>query len=755
MTVSDQRSTNLPALLTSFVGREREVVTVVDLLDRTRLATLTGVGGGGKTRLAIEVAGRLLDRYPDGAWLMELAPLADPALVPRAVAAALDLPEDPGRPPLAALAEALRSKRLLLVLDNCEHLIAACAALAEGLLLACPQLSVLATSREALNIAGEAAFHVPSLTVPDPRAGSLRDAIEGSEAARLFLDRATAARPGYGPIDADAPILAGVCRRLDGIPLALELAAARVKTLGLDQIADRLDDRFRLLTGGWRSALPRHQTLRAAIDWSYALLTDSERTLLDRLSVFAGGWTLEAAEAVGSDGAVRPADVLDLLAQLVDKSLVVAEARTGEVRYRLLETIRQYAAERLHAAGGEPAVRQRHATWYLRLAEEADPYLKGPDQARWMQRLEGEHDNFRAALLWSLGSTLGPLPAGETGGSRAPRLPDVGLRLAGALWWFWRLRGHLTEGSRWLAAALAAMPDRTTGRARALHGAGWLASVRGDLPQSCALMEEALTVAGDIGDRADEASCLQILAVAAHLRGDHATGVTLTDRALRSARRVGDPWRLGWALFRAGNHARFVDDDRAARSLFEESLVVRRAVGDRQGVALSLLLLSLVELDHGKRAPAREALRESLLISRELGDRLTILNVLAASAGLAAETRPDRALRLAGAVATLRAALGGSFLPGVEAPLERGIARARRVLDPVAAEDAWAAGEALSEDQAIAEALADEREDDTPGVAEAAVAGTPPAGASPARPDGLTPREVEVLRLIEACRGNR
>jgi predicted ATPase/DNA-binding SARP family transcriptional activator len=458
-------SNNLPLQLTSFVGREREMEEVKRLLSTTPLLTLTGSGGCGKTRLAVEVAADLIDEFPDGVWLVEFASLSDPSLLPQAVASSLDVREQPGRSILATLSEYLKPKRLLLVLDNCEHLIEACATLSESLLRACPKLQILATSRVALGIAGELTYRVPSLSLPDTKQIQSISASDLAhyEAARLFIERATFSRPTFTVTDRDAPIVAQVCHRLDGIPLAIELAAARVKVLSIDQIAHRLDNCFQLLTGGNRTALPRHQTLRATMDWSYGLLSETEQMLLRRLSVFAGGWTLSAAEAVCADTlppaphlrgelssvngglrgvrvpGIRPDEILDLLTQLVDKSLVLAEEQDKEARYRLLETVRQYGREKLIEAGEVEVVSKRHLDWYLSLAERSEPELRRPNQIVWFKRLEVERDNLRAALAWSLESEE----------------VEAGLRLAGALRWFWFVRGCMSEGREWLEGMLS------------------------------------------------------------------------------------------------------------------------------------------------------------------------------------------------------------------------------------------------------------------------------------------------------------
>lgn len=435
---------NLPAQLTSFIGREAELQALERLVTEgaARLVTLTGPGGTGKTRLALQASARLLNSFPDGIWLVELAPLTDPSLVQLTVASTLGLHESPGRPILQTLIEHLGSKHLLLILDNCEHVVEEAASMAGYLLQACPRLQILATSREILGTMGETPFRVPSLALPGPQSATLEE-LAGCESVRLFVERARTGQPAFDLSEANAPVVARICQRLDGIPLAIELAAARVRVLTVEQIAARLDDSFRLLTGGSRTVLSRHQTLRALIDWSYNLLSPEERVLFVRLSVFAGGFNLEAAENVCSDlgsginqsagdfnlaGGVRlDSDlILDLLTQLIDKSLVIPiegpvaggfEPPTGaETRFRMLETIRQYARDKLHDAGGGTSVRDRHLAYFLLLAEEAEPYLRRGSQITWLDRLDTELDNIRLALEWSLA-----------------RRVDEGLRLAAAL----------------------------------------------------------------------------------------------------------------------------------------------------------------------------------------------------------------------------------------------------------------------------------------------------------------------------------
>jgi predicted ATPase/class 3 adenylate cyclase len=459
---------NLPRQLTRFIGREREMEEVRRLLATTALLTLTGAGGCGKTRLALQVAADQVDQFANGVWLVELAALADPELVPQTVALALGVREEPGRSLTETLTDYLRSRALLLLLDNCEHLLAACAQLADALLRGCPHLRILATSREALGIGGEQTFRVPSLSAPDPRQLPSLERLHEYEAVRLFTDRAILGQPTFAVTTANAAAVAQVCQRLEGIPLALELAAARVRALSVEQIAARLDDRVRLLTGGIRTALPRQQTLRALIDWSYDLLSEPERALLRRLSVFAGSWTLEAAEEICSGAEVESWEMIDLLTRLVEKSLVVYEEWNGRARYRLLETVREYARERLLEIDDGEALQKRHRDSFLSLAEAARQRLTGPEQGEWLERLEMEHDNLRAALEWSV----------EQGES------TIALRFGNALGLFWYYRGHLVEGWRRMAELLS-LADKDTGcdaavRARALTEGAVLVGRLGD-----------------------------------------------------------------------------------------------------------------------------------------------------------------------------------------------------------------------------------------------------------------------------------
>ena len=612
--------TNLPVAMTSFIGRRHEQPAVRELLADTRLLTLTGIGGSGKTRLAIQVAATMLDRFADGVWLVELAALTDPASILERVARAVGMPDLPPDHPLQdGLIRHLAPLRVLLVLDNCEHLLAGCAELAGALLRACRHIRILATSRESLDIPGETTFRVLPLSMPRVGAPATPAQLHNYEAVQLFLERARAHRPGFTLTDRNAQAVGSICARLDGLPLAIELAAARIRSLSVENIDARLDQCFQLLTGGPRTALPRHQTLRAALDWSYDLLSPPEAALLRRLSVFAGGWTLEAAEAICAWDPVGSWEVLDVLSMLVDKSLVELDEREGGARYWLQETMRQYAHEKLMAANMAPAAHERHLAWYLHLAEEGSHALTGPDQLTWLDRLTAEHDNLRVALSWST--------AVETPRSVGPA---AALRLAGALWRFWWMRGFPHEGRRWLEMTLAD-PDAgpLESRTRALDGAGVLAADQGDYGRARALHEESLALWRAAGDPAGVAGALNNLGSVAQQQGDHQAARLAHEESLALYRSLVDAPGIAGALNQLACIARDDQGDYAlAGTLLEESLALRRTLGDSRGVAISLNNLGLVAYCQSDYSRAGVLLEESLALRRSLGDTRSIANSL-------------------------------------------------------------------------------------------------------------------------------
>ena len=603
---------NLPSQLTSFIGREKEIETVKHLIaphGGGRLLTLTGAGGSGKTRLALQVAYATLDVFPDGVWFIDFAPLTDQALVPQSLLTTLGLSEQAGRSTLAIVSDFLQPKQALLILDNCEHLIQACAQLAETLLRACPTLHILATSREALGVAGETPYLVPTLTTPDPTHASL-DTLPQYEAVRLFVERAQTVWPGFALTVDNMPAIAQVCHQLDGIPLTIELAAARVKALRVEQIASRLEDRFRLLIRGARTDLPRHQTLHALIDWSHDLLAETERALFRRLAVFAGRWTLDAAEAVCVGDDVEADAVLDLMTQLVNKSLVISERVQGkDARYHMLETIRQYASERLLEANEGEQLRNRHLDFFLQWAERAEPKLHGPEQLEWLDQIETELDNLRAALEWDLAQA-------EHG--------EASLRLASALLSFWSLRGRVSEGRVWLDRALksSAASAASIVRAKALHAAGYLARLHGDTMAARALLEASIDLWRALGPVGNTglAQTLANLAEVMRRLGDPAAARSLASEAVALCREQGERWNLAYALSSLGYALRDQEEFALARSVLNESVTLWQDLGDLWGLRVAISYRGDVALREGDYKLAHDHQAKCITIAQQLRD---------------------------------------------------------------------------------------------------------------------------------------
>jgi predicted ATPase len=696
----------LPAQLTSFVGREREVAEVRALLGGTRLLTLTGAGGSGKTRLALRVAADLLDAHPDGVWFVDLAPLSDEAQVAQAIVSALGLPDVPGRAPGAVLVQRLAPSAALLLLDNCEHLVAACARLADELLRACPRLRVLATSREVLGIPGELAWRVPSLSLPESSGAASAEQLLRSDAARLFAERARLVAPGFTVDDANASAVAEICRRLDGIPLAIELAAARVRVLAVEQIAARLNDRLRLLAGGGRTALPRQQAIRAAIDWSHELLSAEERALLRRLSVFAGGWTLEAAEAVcaagGSASEHQPpagdeADVLDLLTRLVDKSLVQVDERHGAARYRFLETIREYALEQLVGSGDGESVRGAHAAFFADL-------IRGAMSPAWSSQtghrpwlVASEYDNVRLALGWLL----------DRGDAQAA------VDVAGRLFPYWYGHGPRLEGHALLARALA-LPEAdapNAARAQALIGAANMAMTEGKHTAAETLLDQAAATFRALDQPLAIANALGLAGYCALARGDVGTAWDRFHEAMEWSERSGDALAqmngrvgLGDAALLAGDHAT------AAAHYGEADRMGRRDDMPVTASAWPLRNLAYVALRRGDAAGAFAAARESSERYRQGQNPYGMVECLVAFAGTAAARgQLARAVRLLGAADAQTHVMGGGFSNPVElAEMARVRGEARAALGDEACEHARAEGAAMTLEQAVALSLSDQ-----------------------------------------------
>jgi predicted ATPase/DNA-binding CsgD family transcriptional regulator len=773
--------TRLPTPLSSFIGRGHEIAEVGELLLENRLVTLTGPGGAGKTRLALEVANKHLEEFEDGVWLTELASLADASLVPQAVASTLGVHEQLKQVLAEDLVHYLRNKHALLVLDNCEHLVDACAELVENLLQNCPKLWILATSREGLNIQSEITWTVPPLSLPvlqpwrEPASQpqTLPDYLQ-SEAIQLFVTRARTVTSDFTLTGENGRWVAEICRQLDGIPLAIELAAARVRALSVDQIAERLDDRFHLLTSGSRTAPARQQTLAAALDWSYALLEEIERKILQRLSIFAGGATLEAAEAVCGGEEIDPYKILDGLSRLVDKSLVVVERpESGETRYRLLETIRQYAKEKLIEAGETEVTKDRHLDYFIQWAEEAEPHLNGVDQLPWLVQYEAEHDNLRAALEWSRSD---------------PVKGTANLRLAAASGRFWRLHGYLSEGRARLTTALTLTKnERTIHRARALTYSANLAYLRSEYPDMHPLVEEALSIWREIGKEGKEgmAFTLDLLGELSTEEGDYVSGRVSFKEAIEIYRELNDLsgesdilMQFGWAAIRTGDYphaeqhleeflniARKMDDktrltyalsglgevalregqiDRAI-SLLEQGLELSREHGDKWGTGTLLGSLGWVALRQKDFKQMRKVLRESLAIRMEISNKGGIawcLEKLGEAAEL--EGEPQKAVNIFGCAAALRSPIGSVIDPADQPDYERVLAELRTTLGVEAFETAWSEGEVMELDDAIELALSGPE----------ATTKESSAGEKE-KYGGLTTREREAAVLIAEGKSNR
>ncbi len=683
-----ERRHNLPAQLNSFIGREREIAELKALLEGARMVTLTGSGGTGKSRLSLQVAYDLLAAYPGGVWLVELAPVSDEARVPQAVASVLGVKEDAGKPVLEALVRYVRDRSLLVILDNCEHLVHACAELAKNLLQAGPGVKILASSREHLRIHGEASYHVPALAVPGTREAVTCESLARYEAVRLFVDRAGAVLPSFRVTDRNCAAVAEICRRLDGIALAIELAAARVQSLPVEQIAARLDNCFRVLTNGDTTALPRQQTLRASIDWSYDLLEIPERELLRRLAVFAGGWTLDAAEAVGADGDVQEDAVMDLLTGLVEKSLVSLDA-DGE-RYRLLETVRQYALELLHACGEEDAVRNRHLDYYLALAEKARPGLVGPAQNRWIARLDQERENLLSAHAWC---------------DHAPDGSERGLKLVGEVKTYWIVRGLLGLGNRVVGEALARPSRRTPQRCRALFAAGQLGFYMGRYGESRKHLEESLAIARELGDTSRIAGALQPLGMACLGEGHFATARTHLEEALGLERELGNKRNLAAAMTALAQLHRIEGALDTAELLYRNVLDLARETDDGDSRAIGLLNLAMVAICRRSTDQARDMLVEVAGFAEATGSHRVGLSLLEVSAGLCALTSDwTHAARLFGAAESQNATTGMHRDPADDAFLAPLMDKTRNALGSPAFGSAEQAGRALSYVQALAEA---------------------------------------------------
>lgn len=605
-----------------------------ELLTSTRLLTLTGPGGTGKTRLALEVAARSGDRYAGGVWLVELATLTDTQLLPQIVAASMGLREEPDQQLETTLIEALRAQHTLILLDNCEHIAGQMGDFVVDILQACPYLTLLSTSQHPLGVEGESVWAVPPMRTPDAKVATSPEELNKYESVRLFVERARKRRPDLTLTAKNAHAIVQLCRRLDGIPLAIELAAARANVLTVEQIVERLDERFRLLVSPNQTTPARHKTLEGMMDWSYGLLSEPEKALLRGQSVFAGGATLDSVVAVAG-GELDELSTIDLLSGLVDKSLLTVEEDGGEARYRMLETIRVYALAKAEQADELTALRDRHLQRYVILAEGTEDALLTSHQPTWLARLDREHDNLRAALGWGTSTEHKAkdevtLSRGEA--ARAARRSVLSLRLAGALVWFWYFRGHLTEGRVWLEHALKVSDrsKRTVDRAKALSALGALAYLQSDLKGAHQRLEESLEVWREIKDARGTAFALTFLGRTLSRLGDPA-GRAYGEESVAIFREIGDQWGLALSLDFLGELAREESDDKVAGSMHDESLALYRELGHRWGVALELSHYAQVALQRGDYEAARGRLEESLSIQREVGDKWmlawTLLNL--------------------------------------------------------------------------------------------------------------------------------
>jgi len=728
------RPANLPAQRTGFVGREKELAGAKELLLRkdVRVLTVTGPGGIGKTRLALQVATGMAAHFPGGIHFVALSSLSDPGLIASVIVQTLGIRQAGGQSPLEVLKQNLQesSAPLLLLLDNFEHLVQAAPTVTELLAIA-PNLKILVTSRAALRVYGEHEFPVPPLALPDPRSTSTLEILSQCPAVALFAQRAAATKPDFALTRENAAAIGEICVRLDGLPLAIELAAARIKVLSPVSMQARLASRLQLLTGGARDLPQRQQTLRAAMDWSYDLLAPAEQKLFERLSVFVGGCTLEGAEAVCDTKGDLGMDLLEGMASLVDKSLVQqVEREKSESRFLMLETIREYALEKLVASGEQTLTRRAHAAYCLVLAEEGATEQCGTAATEWLERFALEHDNFRAALDWLT----------ET------KNADWGLRLGAALFRFWEMGEYLAEGRTRLCKLLNLEGDPSKARARALFAAGVLAGEQGDGATADALIRESLQTALQLGDKQGAAVSLNALAVQARERGDVAVACSLLEESLAlwrtlkdqraSARalsnlanvvelqgdhararslyaechsifqELGDRTGVAWSINYQGDVARDQADFPGARALYEQSLAIFRELGDRWGIAATLADLGSLAREEGDYSATYSLYRESVKIFHELDHKRGIARLLECVAGAAAvQGEAERALRLAGAAAALRQNIGAPLKPVEQAKLEAGLHPARQALTIEAGTRAWLEGRALTVEKAIAEAL--------------------------------------------------
>jgi predicted ATPase/DNA-binding CsgD family transcriptional regulator len=762
-------STNLPVQLTSFVGRKQELAEVERLISTSHVVTLTGAGGCGKTRLALRVAGETPDRFGDGVWWVELAVLSDPTLLPQAILQALRLPESPSRTSLDLLADYFQAKHSLLILDNCEHIIDACARLVSHLLQSCPQLNIIVTSREALNIDGELAWIVPSLQIPTIQSSSTISDLEQYDAVRLFVARASIIAPDFALTKQNVDAVIKICQRLDGMPLAIELAASRIKVLQVEQIAERLDNALQLLTQGKRTAPSRHQTLRATMDWSYHLLSEAEKKLFQRLAVFAGGFTLEAAEAICAGDGVKPGDILEIVASLVNKSLLVLvewnigfqAPAEGSLRYRFLEPVRQYAREKLAESGEEMFIRDRHLSYLHDWIQTTETKLYMAEQLIQLAKLDQDLDNIRAALQWALRIQ-----------------PAIALRMVTALTLFWNVRGYTTEGRRWGEQALQQTeqdltPEVQGARARALITVAFLTMTQGDYQTTSDLIGQAIPVLRTQNDQLGLARALFVQSTVMSFLGQPSVvrsaaeesfeiGVQLDDpfilsitsaimagalfrvgemmiarrfmeEALTSSRRFGSPMALAFSLWGAGMGAFSQGNLKTAHAYIEESLALFRQVGDKHRTNMTASGLAQILYAMGNMREAEKLYVEAIRgwwNYGQLGGMARCIECLAFIA--IAENRDKQAARWLGAAETVRKTSHAEMITNEQEEYQREMAILRGRMNVNDFTSSWSEGQALTFQQVIVEV------EQLPIASEAKIQ----------TPNALTPRELDVLRLL-------
>jgi non-specific serine/threonine protein kinase len=696
-----ERSGNIPLDVTSFVGRRQEISEVKRLLSQGRLVTLTGPGGVGKTRLALRVTDEVRQAYPDGVWLVTLGNLSDPGLLADTVAAAVGVQDYSTRGLMVTLSEFLKHRHLLLVLDNCEHLVDACATFISSVLPIAPDLQILATSRQSLGTTGEQTWAVPPLGIPDLRAvhdlsseshddGRIAtQMLAHSDALTLFTERAQAVRPDFTITPGNVMAVARICRRLDGIPLALELAAVRLRSLSAEQVVHRLDDRFRLLTVGDRAAMPRHQTLQALIDWSYDLCSDTERSLWERASVFAGGFDLAAAEQVCAGEGIAPDEVLDVVDALVDKSILSVSHHAGGSHYRMLETIREYGHNKLAASGKQGTLRRRHRDYYQQVTEALSREWFGPDQVAWLARLQREHANLQAALEFCLT---------EPGEAQAALAIAVDMR-------FFFFIGHLNEGRRWFSRALAATGEQTPARADALWAHTYVACLQADTAAAGQLVEECRSLAEHLGERSAVAKTDSAAGWIAIIMGDLVSAIPLLEKALAEHLEVGDMVFATFEMRVLACALSLSGDVEQAIALCDDALSMSRSHGEVWGRSWTLLVHSTLMWEKGDRQSATASATECLRIAADLGDRTATSHALELLAWLIATTDPEFSARLMGAAHGILRTIGAPLFPFLQANRDRCVATVGDALGDTAFTAVFEAGMALTVEDAVAEAL--------------------------------------------------